>query len=134
MMKQKKREPYQKYLDWCIVKFDINEKMGYPPALKISQANSEFCGEFFEEDCSITIFDKNIEDTRTAIKTVIHEYRHYLMAPDEGSDIHEVLMRFLGGVNFITKISYCLDPCEVDAKKFELKYWKECYRDVVEQK
>jgi len=69
-------------------------------------------GEYNFLKCRITIHHNQVKSKKELIKTVLHEYKHYLQCP----------YRFQNHLN--RGSDYWTHPMEVAARAFEKKYWK----------
>ena len=68
-------------LKWCIKNMGVSHFHKTTPQIEISKKKSDRMGEFDEDYNIITIFKKNHNSLIEFIKTIIHEYAHYLQDP-----------------------------------------------------
>jgi hypothetical protein len=117
----KSEKKYLKILDWCIVKYGMSRYYDDYPDLDINIEDVYgYSGEFDSDNNLITIYDiliQMVDTTEIAIKTMIHEYQHYLQDPK----LCDAYFRdMLDSEN----------PFEIEAEQIAQRDWKECYNDV----
>ena len=132
--------PYQKILDWCIVKYGKSKYYDDYPDLEISKSkSSDYTGEFESDECLITIYYDiiKLEDNiyESAIKTMIHEYVHYLQESEltgaHNSKTKSSIWPFNSG---IVILDYYDNPYEKEAEDVAERDWRECYIDLFGEK
>jgi hypothetical protein len=107
--------------------------MGYPasprfkdrlPKLSIHHYNTEgFCGEFDHEDVVVRVFPNYIRSKMDLIRTIIHEYTHYVQ-------LYNSQRRNAEYAKYDYKVGYENNPFEVEARLNEVKYMRAVYRKV----
>jgi hypothetical protein len=107
-------------LEWCILNYGTSIYYSQLPKLIIKKLDkSDFFGVFDEEKVLIEIHDCNIKNTNSLIKTIIHEYVHYMQPPG----IYEI-------IEFYNSGSYNKNPLEQWAVKIENRDWRKCKKDL----
>jgi hypothetical protein len=112
-------------LEWCVNNLGKPNKKHDPLILTVSNISnfekhglSEEKGVYDPIDTEITIYRYNLSSIEDLVKTVIHEYTHFLQMPnsrycrmyDKYDDEH----------------GYWDNPLEVEARNNENKYYVEC--------
>ena len=82
---------------------------GYPELEFGGEENWPLAGEYRDDWNSIIIYDEGLINEEQMVRTVVHEYRHYLQDPKVLND---------------TKLDYMDRPCEIDAYAFEENNYK----------
>ena len=97
---------------WCYENMGVNNDRGIPFKLSIiKQVSGIPCyGMFEEKENKIYIFHNNCPNIGTLIKTILHEYTHY-MQPIRGS--YKKLLKEYG---------YQSHPMEIEARNMEGYY------------
>ena len=68
-------------VNWCIKNMGVSHFRDTTPMIEISKKKSNRMGEFDEDYNIITVFKKNHKSLIEFIRTIIHEYVHYLQDP-----------------------------------------------------
>lgn len=106
---------------WCINRYGRSKFIKEYPKLRVYQKarlnkkQEKIAGEYNATNNTISVFLGCIKDTEDLIKTIIHEYIHYLQ-PIESC--YEDLMTYYG--------DYRKHPLEVEAWEIAYKDYKEC--------
>jgi len=133
MKVQVNREKVLFILNWCINKFGLSKFKKSYPKLRVYKS----CGksEYNERElglygtCSnglITIFLGTNHSMNRLCKTVLHEYKHYLMCDDE----YIVLEKKLKKCGIATDKIYDKHPHEIRARKFEKTWGDICFKEL----
>jgi hypothetical protein len=104
---------------WCLNKFGSPDKT-ITPKLKVSfdKRVKKSYGSYLNG--VITVYPNICKTNKLLIRTILHEYRHFLQMPkDTNMEIYYALSR-----NF----KYIEHPFEVDSGVFEKKHYKNCKR------
>lgn len=104
--------------NWCINKFG-NPLKTFNPTINISfdRRCKKMYGYYFDKE--IVVYPNVCENKTRLIKTVIHEYCHYLQMPK--------LNNITKYNKLFEKYGYDNHPLEVEARMYEEKYYKACY-------
>jgi len=106
--------------NWCIEKFGTPLKNGELPDLNVSYIrNSDCFGYYCSMDREITIFPYMIQSKSMLIRSVIHEYTHFLQMPHRKN--------YRKYTKLEENFGYDNNPLEVEAYEAELKYYRTCY-------
>ena len=106
--------------NWCVEKFGTPLKNGELPDLNVSYVrNSDCFGYYCSMDREITIFPYMIESKSMLIRSVIHEYTHFLQMPHRKN--------YRKYTKLEEDFGYDNNPLEVEAYEAELKYYRTCY-------
>jgi len=106
--------------NWCIEKFGTPLKNGELPDLNVSYIrNSDCFGYYCSMDREITIFPYMIGSKSMLIRSVIHEYTHFLQMPHRKN--------YRKYTKLEEDFGYDNNPLEVEAYDAELKYYRTCY-------
>jgi len=106
--------------------------MGYPhmskavfiqPRLSVSYTDDKYCGEFDNENLIIRIFPRRIKSKLDLIRTIIHEYTHYVQLYDSPRMDRKY-------VKANEKLGYQNNPFEIEARENEVKYMRLVYARV----
>jgi hypothetical protein len=103
--------------NWCLNKFG-NPLKTLEPKIKVSfiKSNTDYYGLYNSR--LITVFPNVCKNERLIIKTVLHEYRHFLQMPK------------INNMSQYSKLSKEYDyenhPLEIDAVNFEKEHYKSC--------
>ena len=127
-------EPKQKFKNISKTILELCPKyMGYPtpnrlngilPKLSIYNNNdSDCCGYFDSSELTIRVYSKLIRSKLDHIRTIIHEYTHYVQMYDS-SRLNSKYSKFNDS------LGYQDNPFEVEARKNEIKYMRLIYRKV----
>jgi len=103
--------------NWCIKKFG-NPLKTLKPSLKISFIKSNKCNYGLYNSRVITVFPLVCETERLIIRTVIHEYRHFLQMPK--------ISNMSQYSKLCEEYDYENHPLEIDAREFEQLHYKSC--------
>lgn len=109
-------------LDWCIENFGVNKRKRKKLILEINHKNFSdgrmiYYGKYCFNKNKIIIYISNCETIDDVISTMIHEYTHYLQSSS--------LYRYYAKCYY-----YSQNPCERQAKRNEMKYTKECIKEL----
>lgn len=105
-----------KILDWCILEYGRSKYRSEYPFIETDYQsdNKKYYGEYVPyTENYILIYTKNCTTIVALIKTIIHEYWHYLQPPTW-------LARYK------SKYKYCNNPYEIKAIQKE-EDWKKCF-------
>ena len=111
--------------NWCLYNFGSTDKKVIPK-LKISYDKrvKNSYGSYLNG--VITIYPNVCKKTKLLIKTILHEYRHFLQMPNDNDiEIYNILSK---------KFKYIEHPFEIDSIAFEKKYYKFCKRHLKNKK
>jgi hypothetical protein len=106
--------------------------MGYPhmskavfiqPRLSVSYTDDKYCGEFDNENLIIRIFPRRIKSKLDLIRTIIHEYTHYVQLYDSPRMDRKY-------VKANEELGYQNNPFEIEARENEVKYMRLVYARV----
>lgn len=102
---------------WCVNNFGVNNRRRTPFTVSIrkQQSGSPCYGQFCHETNTITIFINHCYNVRLIVRTLIHEYTHY-MQPIRGSYY-----------KLLDEYGYDNHPMEVEARESELQY-NDCWK------
>ena len=118
MIKKKIEEKAELYLERTIELLGESKYYKHTPFLSIEyspdsyRADNQWKGEFVSEDNEIIIYTKNIKSNEDLVRTVVHEYAHYLQSPAWMKRYYDI------GYNYKTH------PYEVEAYLIEEQNWK----------
>jgi len=109
-------------LDWCVENLGVNKRKRKKLILEIndkdfSQSRIIYYGKYCFYKNKIVIYISSCETIDDLISTMIHEYTHYL----QSSSLYQY---------YSTCYYYSQNPCERQAKRNEVKYTKECLREL----
>jgi len=111
----------KKIFNWCIDRYGLSKYQEHDPYL-IFEYNDLYInhlkGEYESYDNELFTYFGEIEDIIDLVKTVIHEYRHYLQHP-------VWFQRY-----YRNGKSYENHPYEVEAEKVAKRDWKKCLNDI----
>lgn len=133
MLKTANRRKVLLILNWCISKFGKSKFWSTYPILRVykSKGYSEFygsktgvCGSY--DDGNIHIYLGSIKSYEELCRTVIHEYKHYLMNNDEYTRIERKLYKNHPDDDYV----YDNHPHEKRAVKAEYKWGMVCYNEL----
>lgn len=103
--------------EWCLNKFG-NPLKTVKPSIKVSYNKANKRNYGYYNSRVIYVFPLVCETERLIIRTVIHEYRHFLQMPK------------ISNMSQYSKLSeeYSYDnhPLEIDARQFESEYYPKC--------
>ena len=106
--------------NWCIEKFGTPLKNGELPDLNVSYVKNSDCFAYYcSMDREITIFPYMIQSKSMLIRSVIHEYTHFLQMPHRKN--------YRKYTKLEENFGYDNNPLEVEAYDAELKYYRTCY-------
>jgi len=106
--------------NWCVNKFGTPLKNGELPDLNISYVRNSDCFAYFcSVDREMTIYPFMIDSKSMLIRSVIHEYTHFLQMPNKKN--------YQKYTKLEKNFGYDNNPLEVEAYKAELKYYRTCY-------
>ena len=106
--------------NWCVEKFGTPLKNGEIPDLTVSYVRNSDCFAYFcSMDREIVIYPYMIESKCMLIRSVIHEYTHFLQMPHRKNYRKYTKME--------EDFGYDNNPLEVEAYEAELKYYRTCY-------
>lgn len=117
MKEDKKELVAQETLKWCLKTFG-NPLKKKTPFIKFVKDRrfKKFCGEYYCKE--ITIYGNVCKSTTTVVKTVIHEFMHFLQMPrNKDMEKYAKLQR---------KYDYRNNPYEIEAFSFEKEHYKAC--------
>jgi hypothetical protein len=124
MIKKKKninvnRSTAQKILDWCYFTYGRSKINGPYPYLEFRKPDyytGDDYGYYDEVDQTIFVNREAHLDVAELVKTIIHEYWHYV-----SHSMHEyrILSKYL---------SHHRNPLEIDARRIERRDYKKCLR------
>lgn len=107
-------------LSWCPNYMGYPSRKPYLPKLHISyNQSSEFVGEYDNNKKTIYVCYYQIRSMFDLIKTIIHEYTHYIQLYNTEEDRKYTRL--------IKKYYYWNHPFEVKARKNEEKYMRHIY-------
>lgn len=113
----KKQQVAEETFKWCLKKFG-NPLKTKTPSLIVNHDRrfKKNCGEYYER--ILTIYTNVCTTNTLVIKTVIHEYRHFLQMPRKGdmSKYEKMALRY----------NYNENPLEIDAFSFEKLNYTKC--------
>jgi hypothetical protein len=126
---------YRKILDWCIIVYGKSPHFKEYPDMEVDHKESfGLLGEYESENNVIIIYDAAIFALaleskmsgrlwffETGIKTVIHEYQHYLQDPDLSDMLHR-------------DVNDEENPLEIEAEFVAKRDWERCYNDLFMEK
>jgi hypothetical protein len=117
LTKQQCREIAKETFLWCINKFG-NPLKTLEPSLKVSfnKSNKYNYGLYYNR--VISVFPLVCETERLIIRTVIHEYRHFLQMP-KMSNMSQYS-------KLCEEFDYENHPLEIDAREFEKLHYPKC--------
>jgi Zn-dependent peptidase ImmA (M78 family) len=121
-MTVKEKRLIAKYaLKWCEKKFGTPLKKSFPELIiKGDKRVTSKYGEYVDRKIYIFL---NVCNTKSAIiRTVIHEYTHFLQMPK----INDTIKYF----KLSQKFKYDNHPYEVEALTAEKKYFSSCYKSL----
>ena len=109
-------------INWCwdnlgSSKFQSHEA----PDVYYDWVASDLLGEWVSSDNEIIVYVNEIEDLEDYIKTIIHEYVHYLQSP----------IWYTRHWNRKPNQKYFEHPYEAEAELVAVMYWKVCKRKIV---
>lgn len=93
------------FKDACIVFVKVSESLGKSrfheeePTFAL-ESDEEDYGSYYPEDNEIVIGPKALENEETLLRTVIHEYTHYLQDPVTLSDIQSEIEAYAAEQNW----------------------------------
>jgi hypothetical protein len=106
--------------NWCVEKFGTPLKNGELPDLNVSYVRNSDCFAYYcSMDREITIFPYMIQSKSMLIRSVIHEYTHFLQMPHRKN--------YRKYTKLEEDFGYDNNPLEVEAYEAELKYYRTCY-------
>jgi hypothetical protein len=106
--------------NWCVEKFGTPLKNGELPDLNVSYMRNSDCFAYYcSMDREITIFPYMIQSKSMLIRSVIHEYTHFLQMPHRKN--------YRKYTKLEEDFGYDNNPLEVEAYEAELKYYRTCY-------
>lgn len=102
---------------WCVENFGVNNRRRteFTVSIRQQKSGSPCYGQFDHMTNTITIFHNHCPNVRMVIRTLIHEYTHY-MQPIAGSYY-----------KLLDSYGYDNHPMEIEAREMELHYnncWK----------
>jgi len=105
---------------WCVERFGSPLKNGDVPDFYVYYHRSSDCYGFYDSlEREIVVFPYEIPSKTMLIRTIIHEYTHFLQMPriKDGSKYTKLEKKF----------GYEENPMETEAYEAEKKYYKSCY-------
>jgi len=106
-------------LEWCVKNFGSPLRFGRTPELKFSvKRDPDDFGEYEPNTKIIRIYLNSMSDAKDIVKTIIHEYCHFLQMP-RAKD-------FTSYSKFSRSYGYDDNPLEVEAREYEKKYFRKC--------
>lgn len=105
---------YQRFLDWCIVKYGKSKHYDDYPDLEIDYSTDEAHMGWYDDENNviyITHFKCRLSIYQ-AIATIIHEYQHYIQGWTDGND------------------EQLEDTLDIEAEQIALRDWRECFIDI----
>ena len=121
LTKKESKDLAKATMDWCLNKFG-NPLKTLNPSLKVSfnKRNVRNYGLYYNR--TVIVFP-NVCQTRTRIiKTVIHEYCHFLQMPKLSN-----LSRYS---KLYDKYGYYEHPLEIEARNFENEHYRSCWNSL----
>ena len=107
-------------LDWCWDNLGASKFHSYvQPYLSFDEIDNEFLGEYTSSENEIVIYIDEINDLEELIKTIIHEYQHYLQSPSWYTRHWDRNLK-----------NYFDHPYEAEAEEVANKYWKVCKMEI----
>ena len=117
----------KKVFDWCIAHYGLSKYYKEYPILIISYSKSRTPhGEFFLEDSEdlsdadeihIAMYIYNLKSTVEIVKTMIHEYKHYLQNATWLTRYHRTT-------------DYTKNPYEIEAENEAKLSYKQCIKEL----
>ena len=109
-------------LEWCVENFGVNSRKRRKLILEINdksriEGRMVYYGKYCFNRNKIVIYISNCETLDDIISTIIHEYTHYL----QSSSLYRYYQKYY---------YYSQNPCERQAKRNEIKYTKECIKEL----
>jgi hypothetical protein len=89
----------------------------------VSYTDDKYCGEFDNENLIIRIFPRRIKSKLDLIRTIIHEYTHYVQLYDSPRMDRKY-------VKANEELGYQNNPFEIEARENEVKYMRLVYARV----
>ena len=86
--------------------YGLSKYYDYYPELEICEETHWLSGEFRSDYCGIVVYPLAIINEEELIRTIVHEYQHYLQDPDEMERLNE-------------KHDYYSHPFEIEAYAIE---------------
>jgi hypothetical protein len=117
LTKQQCREIAKQTFVWCLNKFG-NPLKTLEPSLKVSFNKSNKCNYGLYDTRVITVFPLVCETETQIIRTVIHEYRHFLQMPK--------ISNMSQYSKLCEEFNYENHPLEIDAREFEKLHYSKC--------
>jgi hypothetical protein len=111
-----------KVLTWCWDNLGSSKFQKHiKPDIIYDEVKSDLVGEWVSSDNEIIVYVNEIEDLEDYIKTIIHEYVHYLQSP----------IWYTRHWNRKPNQKYFEHPYEAEAELVAVMYWKVCKRKIV---
>ena len=110
----------QKAFDWCVNHFGSPVKKLPKLIVKKDRRFTRMYGQY--TNAEITIYLNTCKTEKLIVKTVIHEYTHFLQMPRK-KDL-PVYQRLLD------TFEYNKHPFEVQARMYEEEFYKKCLSDI----
>ena len=109
-------------LNWCWDNLGSSKFQKHiKPDIIYDWTVSDLLGEWVSTDNEIIVYIDEIEDLEEYIKTIIHEYVHYLQSPSWYSRHW----------NRKPNQKYFDHPYEAEAEEVAVKYWKVCKEKII---
>jgi len=102
--------------DWCVENLGTYKKKT-PPKIKMFRSGTK-CGTYLIESNMVYIFPEVCVDIETIIKTMVHEYCHY-MDPNKSKYF-----------SLLDKYGYDNHPSELKAREWEMRYYKQIWKEI----
>ncbi len=109
-----------KILDWCWDNLGASKFHSYEkPWLSFDEIDNEFLGEYSSSENELVIYIDEINDLEELIRTIIHEYQHYLQSPSWYTRHWDKNLK-----------NYFDHPYEAEAEEIADKYWEICKKEI----
>jgi hypothetical protein len=108
----------EKTLMWCHYKFGVNPKKRTAVKLSLYTVGSPYYGAYLHRKNTIIIFKEKHKTIEEFVRTIIHEYTHYL----------QPIRKYYHLVEKIT--GYGDNPFEAEAYRNEELFYKNCWLQV----
>ena len=109
-------------LNWCWDNLGSSKFQSYKkPDIIYDWTASDLLGEWVSTDNEIIVYIDEIEDLEEYIKTIIHEYVHYLQSP----------IWYSRHWNRKPNQKYFDHPYEAEAEEVAVTYWKVCKKEIM---
>jgi Zn-dependent peptidase ImmA (M78 family) len=112
------RKVCRRAISWCKKNMGENESKILPLSLSVRNKMRDYCGYYDHRKNKLIVCLNANETIEELVKTVIHEYTHYL----------QPIRRYYSKVGKIT--GYWNNPYEVEARKNEDELFKKCWKEI----